>query len=395
MLSLRYRDPADLLAVCEILPVECRADSPSRQLLVVGPPAWLDRVDQLVQQLDVPALTRSTTASPAAELKIYRLRDCAPQDAMRCVEPFLSAEGRAVADDAHRLVMVKDRAAVHAEVARVLSELDPSSLPQSVAADPRGETVVPLGLDVPQTGTTPAAPPPISPAVNGDPKGGASHPTGQTVRLKLRVCELDRPALQGVRPADASASNPWLDAVLAGKPMSGAYDLGHVDIGLRSLASVNAVRVVAEPTILALDGQWCSFETADAASPAGSAAEPTSPEGAPSGWSNCAWCRIKIQPNLVSPGHLRVVIVPEFGRGARHPTSDDAESKPPYTTLELAAEGCIVLGGPWWKRDRAEVIPATANEPESPAELMVIVTAQLADPPATASGATSPPANRK
>lgn len=328
LIALKFRDPQYLHGVLMPLGLQISPDVQTNRLLVIGRPEEIKQVEDLVRELDVPI--ERTKDQPQLELKLYRLCHRQPDDLMQCVVPMLSERGRIAADAGSRTLLVKDEPTVHTDVAMIIREIDA----------PLGETVA--EKTIPEESLQPAGQNMTEKWICGlrmSPPGTAIPIARerQTIKLRVRVCEINRGVVNGLGDEPTSiADNLLFREIRGGSPMQAAFESGAVEACVAEMVERGVLKVVCEPTIAVLSGSTATFVSCTDEFEGPVVIEEDSLTEATTRVSGLA-VDLKFIPTVVEPGLIRLQMSAPFLPRAT-PASDSEMSEEDQPALNSAVE---------------------------------------------------------
>jgi type II secretory pathway component GspD/PulD (secretin) len=247
LIALKFRDPQYLHGVLMPLGVQISPDVQTNRLLVIALPDEIKQVEDLVRELDVPI--ERTQDQPQLELKLYRLRHRQPSDLMQCLIPMLSGRGRISADPGSRSLLVKDEPTVHTDVSMIIREIDA----------PLNELAALKSVEEPAAmapGQSDAGDSPFPSYVAERPHENSPR----AVKLRVRVCEVNRAALDGWDDESGSISdNALFREIRGGSSLHAAFGSDAVDACVAEMAERGLLKVVCAPAITVRSGCPATF----------------------------------------------------------------------------------------------------------------------------------------
>ena len=353
LIALKYRDSLSVREVLNILPANITADVQTNRLLVLGNAEEIRQVEELVRELDVPI--ERTSARPEPELKVYRLRHRAPDELMHCLTPMLSERGKISADPGSRTLLVKDEPAVHTDLAMIIRELDvnlaavaPASLDDAVRPT---QPINPVG-DLRHFNARAA-----ESTASLDPNSATRAAAEPSVKLHLKICEINRTVFAGL-PADdpAVALSPLVpELARGGKLCSVAEPFDHA-AWLRTMAERGALKIVGEPTLIVASGHSASFfkQIGEYAAPL--VIEDDTDMDAVTQVAGLG-VDLKFLPTVAGPDRVRLQAASAFDAKPDGGDADSAAQGPPFVSVDVRAGQLFALSGT--VTERADAPPAT------------------------------------
>ncbi len=176
-------------------------------------------------------------------------------------------------------------------------------------------------------------------------------PGEQTVKLHVKICELNRSALRDIgvdfRAELGNIGQTVIETLLSGQGnINMSFDLEDITFTLRALASNGTLKILAEPSLVTLSGNWASFL-------AGSEfAVPTvvGLQGAQAVTTQFRGFGVNLDfmPTVLDKDRIRLIIAPEFSQVNTNLTVGGIpglNTRTAFTTVDLRSGQSYAIAG--------------------------------------------------